>query len=124
MYRVLLERAAEKDLARLSSGMHDRVIAAIQSLANDPRPPGCRKLTGSKNDGASAWVIIGWCMRLLMSFVWCASTAYAIGKKRIADVLHLPPEHDRNSNAGADCPVGVVTELPKPRHLRQAAIST
>jgi mRNA interferase RelE/StbE len=50
MYRVLLERGAEKDLARLSSEMHDRVIVAIQALAENPRPPGCRKLTGSKND--------------------------------------------------------------------------
>ena len=50
MYRVLLERAAEKDLARLSSEIHARVIAAIQALANNPRPPGCRKLAGSKND--------------------------------------------------------------------------
>jgi mRNA interferase RelE/StbE len=50
MYRVLLERGAEKDLARLSSEIHDRVIVAIQALALNPRPPGCRKLTGSKND--------------------------------------------------------------------------
>ena len=50
MYRVLLERAAEKDLTRLSSEIHGRVIAALQSLATNPRLPGCRKLTGSKND--------------------------------------------------------------------------
>lgn len=50
MYRILLERAAEKDLARLSSEVHDRVISAIQTLAANPRPPGCRKLVGSKND--------------------------------------------------------------------------
>jgi mRNA interferase RelE/StbE len=50
MYRVFLERAAEKDLARLSSEVHDRVITAIRGLANDPRPPGCRKLSGSKHD--------------------------------------------------------------------------
>ena len=50
MYRVLLERAAEKDLARLSSEIHSRVIAAIQALATNPRPPGCRKLAGSKTD--------------------------------------------------------------------------
>ena len=50
MYRVLLERAAEKDLTRLSSQVHDRVIAAIQELAKNPRPPGCRKLAGSKTD--------------------------------------------------------------------------
>ena len=50
MYRILLERGAEKDLARLSSEIHDRVIAAIQALATNPRPPGCRKLAGSKHD--------------------------------------------------------------------------
>lgn len=50
MYRVLLERAAEKDLARLSSEIHDRVIVAIQALATNPRPTGCRKLAGGKHD--------------------------------------------------------------------------
>ncbi len=50
MYRVLLERGAEKDLTRLPSEIHDRVIAAIQGLATNPRPPGCRKLAGSKHD--------------------------------------------------------------------------
>lgn len=50
MYRILLERAAEKDLRSLSSVIHDRVISAIQALASNPRPPGCRKLTGAKND--------------------------------------------------------------------------
>jgi len=50
MYRVLLERKAEKDLTRLSSEIHDRVIVAIQALATNPRPPGCRKLAGGKSD--------------------------------------------------------------------------
>jgi mRNA interferase RelE/StbE len=50
MYRILLERSAEKDLARLSSEIHDRVIAAMQALATNPRPPGCRKLAGTKHD--------------------------------------------------------------------------
>ena len=50
MYRVLLERSAERDLGRLSSEVHHRVIVAIQSLAANPRPPGCRKLAGSKSD--------------------------------------------------------------------------
>jgi mRNA-degrading endonuclease RelE of RelBE toxin-antitoxin system len=47
MYRVLLERAAEKDLSRLAPQVHDRVIAAIQALATNARPPGCRKLVGT-----------------------------------------------------------------------------
>jgi mRNA interferase RelE/StbE len=50
VYSVLLERAAEKDLARLSSAVHDRVIAALRGLTQNPRPPGCRKLIGTKND--------------------------------------------------------------------------
>jgi mRNA interferase RelE/StbE len=50
MYRVLLERAAEKDLSHLPTEIHDRVIEAIQELAANPRPVGCRKLTGSKHD--------------------------------------------------------------------------
>jgi mRNA interferase RelE/StbE len=50
MYRVLLERAAEKDISPLPAETHDRVIEAIQALASNPRPVGCRKLTGSKHD--------------------------------------------------------------------------
>jgi len=50
MYRVFLERAAEKDLKQLSARLHDRVIAAIQKLPRNPRPTGCRKLTGADDD--------------------------------------------------------------------------
>lgn len=50
MYKVLLERAAERDLRRLTPDVHDRIIRAIRALANEPRPPGCRKLAGSEND--------------------------------------------------------------------------
>jgi len=50
MYRVLVERGAEKDLSRLTSEVHARVITAIQVLATNPRPSGCRKLAGSKGD--------------------------------------------------------------------------
>ena len=49
-YQVLLERAAERDLSRLPAAIHDRLIAAIRSLAAVPRPPGCRKLTGTNKD--------------------------------------------------------------------------
>ena len=49
-YRVLLERAVEKELARLSDKNHDQIIAAIQALAVNPRPTGCRKLVGTRND--------------------------------------------------------------------------
>jgi len=50
VYRILLERTVERDLRRLSAEIHDRIIRAFQGLARDPRPPGCRKLTGTEND--------------------------------------------------------------------------
>lgn len=50
MYEVLLERNAEKELRRLPSKVHDRIVEVIAALGTDPRPPGCRKLTGSKSD--------------------------------------------------------------------------
>lgn len=50
MYRVFLERAAEKDLKGLSSKLHHQVITELQRLAQKPRPPGCRKLAGADND--------------------------------------------------------------------------
>ncbi len=50
MYRVSLERAAERDLRRLPTRLHNRIISAIQALADEPRPSGCRKLTGAERD--------------------------------------------------------------------------
>jgi mRNA interferase RelE/StbE len=50
VYKILLEGAAEKDLGRLSHNLHDRIIEAIIKLAHQPRPSGCRKLFGTKND--------------------------------------------------------------------------
>jgi mRNA interferase RelE/StbE len=50
MYRVFLERGAERDLRRLPARIHERVIAAIQLLSENPRPSGCRKLTGADRD--------------------------------------------------------------------------
>ena len=50
MFEIVLERAAEKDLRRLSDQVHDRVIEGIAALANDPRPVGSKKLAGSKSN--------------------------------------------------------------------------
>jgi len=50
VYEVVLERAAERDLKRLSAGDFHRIIPNIKALAHDPRPPACRKLSGSKSD--------------------------------------------------------------------------
>ena len=50
MYEVLLETHAERDLRKLEQKLFDRLIKGIRSLGQDPRPPGCRKLSGSRSD--------------------------------------------------------------------------
>ena len=50
MYEVHLERAVENDLKRLPTTTFHRIILQIKALAENPRPSGCLKLTGSKND--------------------------------------------------------------------------
>jgi len=50
MYEVYLERTAERDLRQLSAKIFGRIIPEIRALAENPRPHGCRKITGSRND--------------------------------------------------------------------------
>lgn len=50
MYEVLLYKAAERALKRLSQQEFSRVIAAIKVLGINPRPAGCRKLVDSQGD--------------------------------------------------------------------------
>jgi len=50
VYAVLLEAAAERSLRHLDAVVFRRVVAALRILADNPRPPGCRKLTGSDRD--------------------------------------------------------------------------
>jgi mRNA interferase RelE/StbE len=50
VYEVFLESAAERDLKRLPADIFHRIIPRIRTLTENPRPPGCRKLTGSEND--------------------------------------------------------------------------
>jgi mRNA interferase RelE/StbE len=50
VYEVYVEKSAENDLKRLSTSTFHRIIPQIRTLAQNPRPSGCRKLTGSKND--------------------------------------------------------------------------
>ena len=45
-YAVDILRSAQKQLARIARQDHFRIIAAIQSLGLDPRPPGSKKLSG------------------------------------------------------------------------------
>ncbi len=50
MYEVYIEKTAETDLKRLPTTTFNRIIPRIKKLAENPRPSGCRKLAGSKND--------------------------------------------------------------------------
>jgi mRNA interferase RelE/StbE len=45
-YRVSVLRRALKELEQLPAEHYPRVRDAIRHLASDPRPTGCRKLTG------------------------------------------------------------------------------
>jgi len=50
VYEVYLEHAAERDLKRLAAENFHRIIPSIEALGENPRPAGCRKLSGSKSD--------------------------------------------------------------------------
>ena len=45
-----MARDAEKELNRLSSTIVKRIFPAIKSLAENPRPRGCKKLKGLDED--------------------------------------------------------------------------
>jgi mRNA interferase RelE/StbE len=46
-YTVNFRRSAEKDLRKLDAKVQTRVLRAVEPLAQNPRPDGCRKLQGS-----------------------------------------------------------------------------
>lgn len=45
-YAVEILRSAGKQLAAIDRQDQPRIFAAIRALASNPRPPGCKKLTG------------------------------------------------------------------------------
>jgi mRNA interferase RelE/StbE len=46
MYQLLFERQVEKQLAKIAEPDYSRVKNAILDLADNPRPPGSKKLKG------------------------------------------------------------------------------
>jgi mRNA interferase RelE/StbE len=46
MYEVIIDRYAQKQLSKISPPHFNRIVKAINDLANEPRPAGCKKLTG------------------------------------------------------------------------------
>lgn len=45
-YDFFIERRAQKSLLKISKRTQDKLIQTIQNLSNNPRPEGCKKLTG------------------------------------------------------------------------------
>jgi mRNA interferase RelE/StbE len=48
-YSIVFARSARKELEALPEAIALRILARIESLAEDPRPRGCLKLSGSDN---------------------------------------------------------------------------
>jgi mRNA interferase RelE/StbE len=79
-YAVTILRRAQRELAGLPSEAYQRVRDAIRGLAQNPRPPGCLKLTGRE----------GWRIRIGVYRV-----IYEIDdSKRTITILHVG--HRRN----------------------------
>ena len=49
-YRVEIKPSAGKELKRLSGQLIERIVARVETLADNPRPPGCKKLKGGDNE--------------------------------------------------------------------------
>ena len=48
-YKIIVTRSAQKELNSLSTQISSRIESKINSLVNNPRPSGCRKLKGRLN---------------------------------------------------------------------------
>lgn len=49
-YSILYKRSASEELLQLPANIAYKVRAAINSLSENPRPQGCKKLKGSVNE--------------------------------------------------------------------------
>ena len=79
-YTVFILRRAQNELAQLPKGTYERVRDAIRFLAQDPRPPGCLKLTAREG-----WRIRKGDYRVI----------YEIDDKhRVVTILHVGHRHD------------------------------
>ena len=48
-YTITFARSARRELERLSTSVVSHVFPRIEALAQNPRPPGCRKIRGYEN---------------------------------------------------------------------------
>jgi mRNA interferase RelE/StbE len=47
-YRIFFKKSVQKDLSAIPKKDLKKILTRIQSLADDPPPPGCEKLTGQE----------------------------------------------------------------------------
>lgn len=47
-YRIFFKKSVQKDLSAIPKSNLKKILKKIQALADDPRPPGCEKLTGQE----------------------------------------------------------------------------
>ncbi len=47
-YQIEWKSSAKKELRKLPSDMIQKIVTAVESLGEEPFPPGCRKLVGSE----------------------------------------------------------------------------
>lgn len=48
-YTIIIVRPAQKEIRALDQTVRARILQALHSLADNPRPPNCRKLVGAQN---------------------------------------------------------------------------
>jgi mRNA interferase RelE/StbE len=48
-YKILVKPSAVKEIEASPKRDRQRIVARIQRLSSDPRPPGCQKLSGQDN---------------------------------------------------------------------------
>jgi mRNA interferase RelE/StbE len=81
-YAVTILRRAQTELAALSGETYERVRETIRALADEPRPPGCLKLTGRE----------GWRVR-----IGDYRVVYEVDDvRRVVTVLHVGHRRDVN----------------------------
>lgn len=47
-YKVFFKKSVEKDFTAIPKKDLKKILKRIEALAEDPRPPGCEKLTGQQ----------------------------------------------------------------------------
>lgn len=50
MYIIVLKKSAQKELSKISKTYYKSIKDAIDNLAYEPRPDGCKKLSGNSDN--------------------------------------------------------------------------